>query len=116
MTSKWDSQLTKENLQNQIKPAKEKWKELYWKVVEVSYYGKGGDIVVWLSDGNGRKRVERIFKDTTKCLKCLTEEEVAKVTLLGDRAIQWEELDIQLGLEKLLMFVQLREEWEDSLA
>lgn len=50
----------------------------------------------------------KIFKDKT-------EEEIGKVSLLGERAIQWKDLDIQIGLEGLLLSIQLRENWLNNL-
>ena len=48
-------------------------------------------------------------------LDILGDDEIEKVSLLGERAIQWEDLDIQIGLDDLLMSVQLRENWLNSL-
>ena len=101
-----------------MKSAKEKYKEIYWAIYKAEYNPTNAQLEITLINQNSDKgEVEIYYLDVAniKGLKSKTEEEIAKVSLLGERDIQWKELDIKLGLEKLLMSVQLLEEWVKSL-
>jgi len=102
----------------EIKATKEKYKEIYWVLHKVEYNPATTQLEITLVNQNNSKgEVEIYYLDVAsiKCLRGKTEEEIVKVSLLGERDIQWKELDIKLGLEKLLMSVQLLEEWVKSL-
>lgn len=111
-----------EMLYGKIKAAKEKYKEPHWKIFEVEYW-KSTKSLNLLFELEKKFRVpgQKYFTGFVveisefKCLKGKTDEEIEKVSLLGDRAIQWEGLDIQIDLEDLLLSVQLRENWLNSL-
>jgi len=97
-------------------------KKMHWKVVSVTYFPstKSIELIFYLRDEYRSETSISIFPYAFpvidfKCLVGKTEEEIAKVTLLGEEAIQWEELNIHIGLEKLLMSIQLLEEWENSI-
>jgi len=114
--------LNNQELQDQIKVAKEKHKEIYWKIFEVEYWKSTKSLnLLFELEKEYRVSGQKHFTGFTveisefKCLKGKTEEQIEKVSLLGDRAIQWEELDIQIDLEDLLTSIQLRENWLNSL-
>lgn len=108
--SKWDNELTEEKLRDQIKTAKGKWKEQKIKLKEVYYEDECLCFVV-LDEMKDIERLLSFHKTRFKCLIGVSDEDIAKVSLLGDRAIQWEDLDIQICLDKLLDGIQLKEEW-----
>ena len=97
-------------------------KEIHWKAIRVDYWPSTKNVkILFELDRRYRREGYRYLCDFVfgisdcKFLKGKTEEEIAKVSLLGDSAIQWEELDIQIGLDDLLMSIQLRENWLNNL-
>lgn len=111
MTNQWDSELTEEKLQAQIVSAKSKYQELKFELSGVEY--RDGYIWVYFSQG---KNANFNFSVTgVKCLEVLTEEQLIKVELLGTRAIRWEEQNIDLGLEEILLAGQMIQNWLDNL-
>jgi len=97
-------------------------KKMHWKIEGVTYFPstKSIELIFYLKDEYRSDTSINIFPYAIpvidfKCLIDKTEEEITKVTLLGEEAIQWEKLDIHVGLEKLLMSIQLLEEWENSI-
>jgi hypothetical protein len=111
-----------EKLYWEIKAAKEKWKEIYWKVSSVSCRKDVREIDLTFELKEEYRLEDCHCYDSyvldiynLKIFKGKTGEEIEKVSLLGERAIQWEELDIQINLDDLLMSIQLRENWLNSL-
>jgi hypothetical protein len=111
--SKWDSELTEEKLKDQIKAAKEKWKEQKIKLEEVYYED---ECLYCIISGNRGGKLLWFNKREFKCLKGVSDRDIAKVILLGDRAIQWKELDIIIGFDKLFEGIQLQEDWAKSIS
>lgn len=111
-----------EKLYWEIKAAKEKYKEIHWKVSSVSCRKNVRELDLTFELKEEYRLEDCHYYDSyvldiynLKIFKDKTGEEIEKVSLLGDRAIQWEELDIQIGLEDLLMSIQLKEDWLNSL-
>lgn len=105
----WESELTEEKLQDQIKAAKEKWKEQRIKLEEVCY--ENDCLYFVISGGVYTAKLLWFNKRKFKCLENLSDEDIAKVKPLGDRAIQWEDQNIQLSLDRLFDGIQLKDEW-----
>lgn len=114
--SKWDSEITEEKLQDQIKAAKEAWKKLRFKVEKVYYSPIDKHFYFYISDSEGVGRHYSYSTSLFKCLENLSEKELAEVTLLGNRAIEWERLDIQICLDKLLDGIQMIDDWMKNLS
>ena len=123
--SKRNNELTEEKLQSQIQADKQVYQDIHWKLMEVEYrrYRECINFIFELKKEcpkyhvPGQKPYTEFSIDVSKfkCLKGKTDDEIEKVSLLGERAIQWEDLDIQIGLDDLLMSVQLRENWIEIL-
>lgn len=112
--SKWDSELTEEKLQDQIKAAKDRFKEQKIKLKEVYYEDECLHFII----SDEMKDIERLLsfhKTKFRCLIGISDEDISRVSFLGDRAIQWKDLNIQIGLDKLLDGIQLKEEWLESI-
>jgi hypothetical protein len=105
-------EFTEEQLREEIRVAKEKWKEQKIKLENVYYEDECLHFVI---SGNKGAKLLWFNKRDFKCLKGLSDENIKKVKPLGNRAIQWEELDIEIGLDKLFDGIQLKEEWVESL-
>lgn len=97
-------------------------KEIHWKAVRVDYWPSTKNVVILFElDRRYRQEGYRYLCDFVfdvsyyKFLKGKTEEEVAKISLRGDKVVQWEELGIQIDLDDLLMSIQLRENWLNNL-
>jgi len=118
--SNWD--FNEEKRRWEIKAAKEKWKEIHWKVSSVSCRKDVREIDLTFELKEEYRLEDCHYYDSyvldiynLKIFKDKTGEEIEKVSLLGERAIQWKELDIHIGLEDLLLSIQLRENWLNSL-
>lgn len=111
--SKWSSELTEEKLKDQITSAKEKYKSFRVRVVEVSYDPENQQISLVVEDDRVANKTYLYLYDKTefKCLERVSDEDLKEVSLLGSRAIQWEKLDIQIGLDKLLEGIQIMHNW-----
>lgn len=109
MASKWDSELTEEKLQDQIEAAREIWRQQRIKLEEVYYENECLYFVI--SGGTYTAKLRWFNKREFKCLEFLSDEQIAKVKPLGDRAIQWEEQDIQICLDRLFDGIQLVDDW-----
>lgn len=119
---RWDNKLTEGRLQDQIKAAKEAYQNIHWKIFHVEYWESTKSLLLLFElkkkyrvSGQKHRTSFAVEIQEFKCLSELDEKEIEKVSLLGERAIQWEDLDIQIGLDDLLMSVQLRENWLNSL-
>lgn len=73
------------------------------------------ECLYFIISGNKGPKLLWFNKKDFKCLKGVSDENIAKVSLLGDRAIQWEELGIQIELDKLFDGIQLKEDWCESI-
>jgi hypothetical protein len=103
-------ELTKE----QIKIAKDKYKEIYWEVVNVQHHDYRLEILL-RSKKDGKQECKHIPIGYFKCLQGKSDWDLKGVNVLGERAIQWENLDIQIDLELLLQAIQLEHEWLEDL-
>jgi hypothetical protein len=101
--------------ENQIKVAKEKWKELKFKVTKVEYLPFNERFYLYYADGEGQEDIYCFEKNQIKVLENITDTELLKITTLGDRAIQLEELDIQISVEELLYGLQTINSWVKGL-
>jgi hypothetical protein len=110
-SNKWDSEFTEEKLQDQIKAAKSKWKELRFKVAKVEYQPFNGYFYLYFTDGEGQEDIYTFEKNQIKVLENVEDSELVKIAVLGDRAIQLEELNIQIGVEELLYGLQTINNW-----
>jgi|SRR4028119_2455680 hypothetical protein len=104
-----------EDLQNQVKAAKEKYKELKVKVTKVDYDPFNETFYIYFVYESGQEDIYCFEKSQIKCLENLADNELLKVSALGERAIQFEELDIQIGVEELLYGLQIINSWLHSL-
>ena len=111
--SMWDSELTEEKLKDQIKAAKKKWTEQRIKLEEVYYED---ECLYCIISGNRGAKLLWFNKREFKCLEGISDKDITKVSLLGDRAIQWEELNISIGFDKLFEGIQLQEDWTKSIS
>lgn len=112
--SKWDSELAKLASKDQIEAAKEKWKMQKVKLIKVYYEDDCLHFII-LNKILNIQQALCFSKRKFKCLNGFSDEDIAQVELLGDRAIRWEKLDIDLGLDKLLDGIQLKCEWLEDL-
>lgn len=103
-----------EKLYWEIKAAKEKYKEIYWKVTKVHHHDYRLEITL-KSKKEDKEECKYIPVNCFKCLEGKSIWDIKEVSLLGERAIQWEKLDIQIGLDNLLLSVQFYDEWLESL-
>lgn len=120
--SKWKNELIEEKLQDQIQAARQVYQNVHWRVFQVEYWESTKSLLLLFElkeeyriSGQKHRTSFAVEIQEFKCLSELDEKEIEKVSLLGERAIQWEDLDIQIGLDDLLMSVQLRENWSNSL-
>lgn len=113
--SKWDNELTEEKLKNQIKAAKDKWKELKWKIIKVEYECFNETFYLYFINDKGQEDLYCFEKNQVKVLQNFADNELLKVSVLGERAIQFKELDIQIGVEELLYGLQTVNSWLNSL-
>jgi len=108
--SEWNFELT----EDQIEIAKNKYKEIYWEVVSVGHYDYRFEILL-RSKKDGKQECKHTPVGYFKCLQGKSDWEIKNVSVLGERAIQWENLDIQIDLELLLQATQLEHEWLEDL-
>ena len=122
MTNKWDSEFTVDKLRDQIVAAKNEYQKLHWKVLSVECRESVREVDLTF-ELKKEYKLEDCHEYTYytldiynfKIFKNKTDEEIEKVSLLGERAIQWKDLDIEIGLNDLLMSIQLRENWLNNL-
>jgi len=115
MTSKWDLELTEEKLQDQIRAAKEKSKQLRFKVTKIEYQPFNKYFYLYFIDDGGQEDIYAFEKSQVKVLESIDDEQLLKINVLGDAAIQLEELDIHIGVEELLYGLQTINSWLKGL-
>lgn len=102
--SNWNSELTKEN-----------YKQLKLKITRVEYEPFNESFYLYFIDEKEQEDIYCLEKNSIKVLKNLTDKELLKVNILGERAIQFEEVDIQIELDGLLNGLQMINSWLDAL-